>query len=91
MAQLDRFLAALVSHRASALMLGADVPAQLDMHGTPRTITKTAFSEPQLLGLLQELAPGNARLALDAGTATTFAYSSEDGAFEVQVAARAEG
>ena len=73
MAQLDRFLAALVSHRASALLLGADVPAQLDMQGTPRAITKTAFTELQLLALLQELAPGNARMSLDAGTATEFA------------------
>ena len=91
MAQLDRFLAALVSHRASALMLGSDVPAQLDMHGTPRAITKTAFNEAQLLGLLQELAPGNARMALDSGASTEFGYTSEDGAFDVQVTARAEG
>ncbi|HMI57237.1 MAG TPA: hypothetical protein VK511_04270, partial [Gemmatimonadaceae bacterium] len=91
MAQLDRFLAALVSHRASALMLGSDVPAQLDMHGTPRAITKTAFNEAQLLGLIQELAPGNARMALDSGAATEFAYTSDDGAFDVQVTARAEG
>jgi twitching motility protein PilT len=91
MAQLDRFLAALVSHRASALMLGSDVPAQLDMHGTPRAITKTAFNEAQLLGLLQELAPGNARMALDSGAAAEFAYTSDDGAFDVQVTARAEG
>ena len=91
MAQLDRFLSALVSHRASALMLGADVPAQLDMHGTPRAITKTAFNETQLLGLLQELAPGNARMALDSGAAAAFAYTSEDGAFDVQVTPRAEG
>ena len=91
MAQLDRFLAALVSHRASALMLGSDVPAQLDMQGTPRAITKTAFNEAQLLGLLQELAPGNARMALDSGAAATFAYTSEDGSFDVQVTPRAEG
>ena len=91
MAQLDRFLAALVSHRASALMLGTDVPAQLDMQGTPRAITKTSFTEMQLLALLQELAPGNARMALDAGSAATFAYASEDGSFEFQVTPRAAG
>ncbi|MEP7066353.1 MAG: ATPase, T2SS/T4P/T4SS family, partial [Gemmatimonadota bacterium] len=91
MAQLDRFLAALVSHRASALVLGSDVPAQLDMNGTPRAITKTAFTEPQLLALLQEMAPGNARMALDSGAPAAFAYASEDGAFDVQVSARAEG
>jgi twitching motility protein PilT len=91
MAQLDRFLAALVSHRASALMLGSDVPAQLDMHGTPRAITKTAFNEAQLLGLLQELAPGNARMALDSGAGASFAYTSEDGVFDVEVTPRAEG
>src|SRR6476661_670159 len=91
MAQLDRFLAALVSHRASALMLAADVPAQLDMQGTPRAITKTAFSESQLVALLQELAPGSARMAIDSGAAATFSYASEDGTFEVQVAPRAGG
>ncbi|HEY8795810.1 MAG TPA: type IV pilus twitching motility protein PilT [Gemmatimonadaceae bacterium] len=91
MAQLDRFIAALVSHRASALMLRADVPAQLDMQGTPRAITKTAFNEPQLLGLLLELAPGNARSALESGAATTFAYVSDDGTFDVEVTARAGG
>jgi twitching motility protein PilT len=91
MAQLDRFIGALVSHRASALMLRADVPAQLDMQGAPRAITKTAFNEPQLLGLLLELAPANARSSLESGAATTFAYSSEDGSFEVEVTARAEG
>ena len=91
MAQLDRFIAALVSHRASALMIRADVPAQLDMQGTPRAITKTAFNEPQLLGLLLELAPGNARSALESGAATTFAYISDDGSFDVEVTARAEG
>ena len=91
MAQLDRFLSALVSHRASALMLGSDVPAQLDMQGTPRAITKTSFTEPQLLSLLQELAPGNARMALDSGAAATFAYTSEDGTFDVDVTPRAGG
>jgi len=91
MAQLDRFLSALVSHRASALMLGSDVPAQLDMQGTPRAITKTPFTELQLLALLQELAPGNARLSLDAGAATRFSYLCEDGTFDFQVTARAAG
>jgi twitching motility protein PilT len=91
MAQLDRFLSALVSHRASALMLGSDTPAQLDMQGTPRAITKTPFTELQLLALLQELAPGNARMSLDAGAATTFSYVSEDGAFDIQVMPRAGG
>ena len=91
MAQLDRFLSALVSHRASALMLGSDTPAQLDMQGTPRAITKTPFTEPQLLALLQELAPGNARMSLDAGAATDFSYVSDDGAFDVQVMPRAGG
>src|SRR3569833_2524881 len=89
MAQLDRFLSALVSHRASALMLGADTPAQLDMQGTPRAIPKTPFTEPQLLALLQELAPGNARISLDAGAATTFSFVSVVCAFDVHVAPRA--
>ncbi len=91
MAQLDRFIAALISHRASALMLRADVPAQLDIQGSPRAITKTAFNETQLVGLLMELAPATARAALESGAATKFGYSSEDGTFEVEVTSRAEG
>ena len=91
MPQLDRFLAALVSHRASALMLVTDAPAQLDMQGTPRAITKAPLSEAQLLTLLQELAPGNARMALDSGAAVTFGYTSDEGAFTLQVSERKGG
>jgi twitching motility protein PilT len=91
MPQLDRFLAALVSHHASALMLVTDAPAQLDMQGTPRAITKAPLSELQLLTLLQELAPGNARMALDAGAAVTFGYKSEEGSFTLQVTERKGG
>ncbi len=91
MPQLDRFLAALVSHRASALMLVTDSPAQLDMQGTPRAITKAPLTEPQLLTLLQEVAPGNARMALDAGAAVTFGYTSEEGSFTLQVTERKGG
>jgi len=91
MPQLDRFLAALVSHRASALMLVTGAPAQLDMQGTPRAITKAPLTEPQLLALLQELAPGNSRMALDSGAPVSFGYTSEDGSFNIQVAERKGG
>ena len=62
------------------------------MQGTPRAITKTAFSEPQLLALLQELAPGNARMALDVGRGDDVrVHVARMASFEVEVTARAEG
>jgi twitching motility protein PilT len=83
MAQLDRFLSAMVSHRASALRLDESALAELEIAGAPRPVTKAPLTSAQVVSLLREIAPAAAAASLDAGNATTFSYVSDEGAFTV--------
>src|SRR5258708_31805603 len=84
MAQLDRLLSVMMSQRANALRLDEEARAELDIGGAPRPVTKTPLTGPQVLALLREIAPADARASLDAGQPTTFSYVSDDGAFAVR-------
>jgi twitching motility protein PilT len=83
MAQLDRFLSAMVSHRASALRLDESALAELEIAGAPRPVTKAPLTSAQVVSLLREIAPAGATASLDAGQSTTFAYVSDEGAFTI--------
>src|SRR5258706_13951852 len=83
MAQLDRFLSAMVSHRASALRLDESALAELEIAGASRPVTKAPLTSAQVVALLREIAPVTASAALDAGNATSFDYVSEEGAFTI--------
>ncbi len=85
MAQLDRLLSVMVSQRASALRLDEGELAELEISGASRPVTKTPLTGPQVVALLREIAPPTSGAALDAGEATSFAYVSDDGAFQVQM------
>ena len=85
MAQLDRLLSVMVSQRASALRLDESQLAELDIAGTPRPVTRTPLTGPQVLALVREVAPAEAAASLDAGQGTNFSYLSDDGAFMVHV------
>ncbi|MEO6525324.1 MAG: type IV pilus twitching motility protein PilT [Gemmatimonadaceae bacterium] len=89
MAQLDRFLSAMVSHRASALRLDEHALAELEIAGAPRPVTKAPLTSAQVVALLREIAPVAAAASLDAAQATTFAYVSDEGAFTID-ASRAD-
>jgi twitching motility protein PilT len=89
MAQLDRFLSAMVSHRASALCLDEGALAELEIAGASRPVTKAPLTSAQVLQLLREVAPAASGEALGAGQPTSFGYVSDEGAFEVD--ARREG
>jgi twitching motility protein PilT len=80
MAHLDRFLSALVSNRASALVLAADDLVHLSIGDVARPITKQPMSAAQLLMMLREIAP-TAAGRLEGGAATTFEYDTTDGSF----------
>jgi twitching motility protein PilT len=84
MAQLDRLLSVMVSQRASALRLDEGELAELEINGSPRPVTKTPLTGPQVVALLREIAPGDAASNLDNGQPAGFGYLSEDGAFNVQ-------
>jgi twitching motility protein PilT len=83
MAQLDRFLSAMVSHRASALRLHESALAELEIAGASRPVTKAPLTSAQVLALLREVAPASASDALAAGQPVAFGYVSDEGAFEI--------
>ena len=83
MAQLDRLLSVMVSQRATALRLDESELAELEIAGSPRPVTKTPLTGPQVVALLREIAPPDAATSIDAGQPATFGYLSDDGAFVV--------
>src|SRR5215212_6151744 len=83
MAQLDRFLSAMVSHRASALCLNESALAELEIGGASRPVTKAPLTSAQVLALLREVAPATASEALAAGQPIIFGYVSDEGAFAI--------
>src|SRR3982751_1749340 len=83
MAQLDRFLSAMVSHRASALRLDETALAELEIAGAARPVTKAPLTAVQVVSLLREIAPAAASEALAAGQSTAFDYVSDEGAFAI--------
>jgi twitching motility protein PilT len=85
MPQLDRYLSAMVSSRASAMLLAENDVATLQIDGAARPVTRQPLTAPQLLMLLREIAPADAQPALAAGGAAAFRYASSDGAFAVRV------
>src|SRR3978361_142884 len=85
MPQLDRFLSVMVSNRADAITLAENDVATLHKGGVARPITKDPLNGPQLLRLLTEIAPADAAKLLNAGTPTSFQYSSADGVFLTKV------
>jgi twitching motility protein PilT len=83
MAQLDRFLAVLVTNHGTALRLVTDDVATLEIGGAPRPITKQPFTTAQVLTLLREIATPEAAELLERGRGAMFQYASADGAFAV--------
>jgi len=83
MAQLDRFLSAMVSHRASALRLDETALAELEISGAARPVTKAPLTAAQVVSLLREVAPAPSGEALAAGQPTAFSYVSDEGAFAI--------
>ena len=86
MPQLDKFLAALVSHGASALHLATDDVAKLDIANVARPVTKQALGTTQLLSLLREVAPPEAMRQLEGGQQTSFTYASDGSSFVARAA-----
>ncbi|HEU4642598.1 MAG TPA: type IV pilus twitching motility protein PilT [Gemmatimonadaceae bacterium] len=85
MAQLDRFLAALLDNRGTALLLTADDVARLEIGDAPRPVTKQPLTTAQLLSLVREIAPAAAQRQIDAGADVTFSYRLGDAAFAARV------
>jgi twitching motility protein PilT len=83
MAQLDRFLAVLLTNHGTALHLVTDEVVTLEIGGTPRPVTKQPFTSAQVLTLLREIATPGAAELLERGRGAMFSYSCSDGTFAV--------
>jgi twitching motility protein PilT len=83
MAQLDRFLAVMITNHGTALHLLSDDVAKLEIGGVQRPITKQPFTSAQVLALLREIATPEAVELLERGRGAMFPYACADGAFAV--------
>ncbi|HEU5175665.1 MAG TPA: PilT/PilU family type 4a pilus ATPase [Gemmatimonadaceae bacterium] len=87
MAQLDKFLAAILTHQARSLRVEADAPAVLDVAGAPRALTRGPITNDQVLALLREVADMSQRAAIEASVPVTIMRGTPDGTFIVRAAA----
>ena len=85
MAQLDRFLALLVSRKAAALLLAEGQVATVSTGEATRAITSQALSGAQIVAVAREIAPADALREIDGGGNARFDYSSADGSFDVSL------
>ncbi|MDQ2669691.1 MAG: hypothetical protein M3Y31_03590, partial [Gemmatimonadota bacterium] len=85
MAQLDPFIKLAFERKADRLELGAGAPVTITVGSAAQTVSRTALSEAQLLGLLREIAPSGLASQLVPGGTVTFSYGSPSGTVEVAV------
>jgi twitching motility protein PilT len=84
MAQLDRLLSVLATHRSGELLLGEGEPAMLRRDGSTHPLTRAPLATAQLLALLREVAPPEAAREMDAGLPTRFFYANHEGGFQAR-------
>ena len=84
MAQLDKLLSAMMTNRASALVLTDGEVVKLEIGGQLRPLTKAPLTAAQILGLLQEIASPNELAAIEAGGPVDILRATTDGAFVVR-------
>jgi twitching motility protein PilT len=87
MAQFDRLLAAMVTNGADALILDDGDVAKLEIGGTPRPLTRTPLTGPQILALVKEIAEPDDQAKLETGHAAAFRRATDDGVFTVRAIA----
>src|ERR671937_2696139 len=84
MAQFDRLLAAMVSNKADSLVLEDGDLVKVEIAGQLRPLTKAPLTAPQIVALLKEIAPAEAKQHIEANKPATMAYVSGDGAFTIR-------
>ncbi len=75
----------MVSQRATALRLNEGEVAELEIGGSSRPATRTPLTGPQVLALVREIATPEGAAAVDAASAASFPYASDEGDFVVQM------
>ncbi len=85
MARLDRLIQVMHEQRADALQLVVGKPAVLVGNGTSRAITREPLTDSQIIGLLREIASGEAAGALGGSGPVEFVYGAPTGEVQVEV------
>ena len=78
-AQLDPFIKLAFDRRADRLELGAGAPVTITVGSAAQTVSRTALTEAQLLGLLREIAPAGLAAQVVPGATVRFTYGSPSG------------
>src|SRR4051812_35167676 len=84
MAQLDKFLTAMMTNHASALVLADGEVVKLEIGGQLRPGTKAPLSGAQILNLLQEVASPHEQMSIDMGNPVEILRATPDGAFVIK-------
>src|SRR4051794_28506662 len=77
--------------RADALQLAVGKPVSLMQNGAVRPITREPLTDAQILGLLREIAAGDAAAQLAASEPAPFLYRAPSGEVRVELKAGANG
>jgi len=85
MAVLDKLLAAMFQHSATALKLQNGHPAVLQVQGNDQAVTKDALTKAKIMGLVREIAPEGMRDHLDAESRMAFGYLLDDKRIDVEI------
>src|SRR5213593_1500960 len=84
MAQFDRLLAAMVSNKADSLVLEDGDLVKVEVAGQLRPLTKAPLTGPQIVALLKEIAPTEAKQHIEGNKPATMSYVTGDGAFVIR-------
>jgi twitching motility protein PilT len=85
MAQLDPFLATLVTHGGDSLELSDGSAAILAKADSTQPLTRQPLTGPQIASLVREIAPADAAAAIGAGKSATFKYANANGTFTASI------
>ena len=91
MARLDKLIQVLHEQRADMLKLSAGEPAQLQSNGGTRPLTRDPLTEPQIVGLLKEIAPPELGTRLGQGEEARFRYGAPSGTVEAELTGSGPG
>ncbi len=85
MARLDKLIQVLHEQRADMLRLSAGEPAVLQSNGSIRPLTRDPLTEPQIVGLLREIAPAEVSSRMGQGGEARFRYGAPSGPVDAEL------
>jgi twitching motility protein PilT len=90
-ARLDRFIQAILDHKAQGLVLAPGRPASLLVDGGARAVTRDPLSSLQILALVKEIAPPAEQERLGGGAPVSFGYPAPAGPATIELVQENDG